>query len=62
MKHRYNVQTFVDAESIEDAIKLAKRTKPHQVYLDENVFKERGYAIKDENKKRMGYEESKGHH
>lgn len=55
MKHRYVVQTYVDAETIEDAIRLAKRMKPHEVYLHADAWKDQGYAIKDQPKTKLGY-------
>jgi len=55
MKHRYIVRTYVEAETIEEAIKLAKRTKPHDVYLDQDVWKDRQYALKYELKPKLGF-------
>ncbi len=37
---KYVVQTLVEAKNAEEAIKLAKRTAPKEVYLEEEVIKE----------------------
>ncbi len=55
MKHRYIIRTFVEAEDPEQALKIAKRTKPHEVYLDSEVFKDRNYVLTQETKKLIGY-------
>lgn len=56
MKFRYMIRTWVEAESIEQAIRIARRTKPHEVIIDSEVWKERGYAIRDNQTKKIGFD------
>lgn len=55
MKHRYIVKTYVEASTPQEAIKLAKQTNPHDVFLDNDVWKEQNWALKESDKKPLGF-------
>lgn len=55
MKHRYIIRTFVEANSPQEALRLAKKTNPHEVYLDNEVWKDKGYALTEDSKTKIGY-------
>lgn len=55
MKHRYNIRTFVEASSPHEALRLAKRTTPMEVFLDNEVWKEQGFALREDEKKQLGF-------
>ena len=55
MKHRYIVRTYVDADSIEKALRLAKKTSPHDAFLDQDVWKEQGWTLKEADNKPLGF-------
>lgn len=55
MKFRFIIRKFIEAENIEQCLKQERRTKVHEVYLDNEVWKNREYALKDEFNKRIGY-------
>jgi hypothetical protein len=55
MKHRYILRTFVEASSPSEALKIAKNIPPHEVYLDNEVWKEQGYALRDSDKPKLGF-------
>jgi hypothetical protein len=55
MKHRYIVRTYVEASTPQEALKLAKITNPHEVNLDQDVWKAKNYALAEEIKKQIGY-------
>jgi hypothetical protein len=57
MKHRYIVTTYVDATSPQEAVRLAKKTNPLEVRLDNDIWKERGYALTEEDKKQLGFKD-----
>ena len=57
IKYRYIVKTFVDAGSPQEAIKIAKQTNPHDVFIDNEVWKMDDFAIKP-NSKKLGYREN----
>lgn len=55
MKFRYIVKTMVDAESITEAIKKAKKIAPQEVFIDDRVFEKRDeYALTDAERKQIG--------
>ena len=58
MKFRFIVRTFVEARTPQEAIKLAKKTNPHEVYIDNEVWKSQDYALKQP-KNRMGFSKRK---
>ena len=57
MKHRYIVSTFVEASSPQEALRLARKTSPHEVYLDNEVWKQQGYALRD-SKTNIGFQQN----
>lgn len=59
MKQRYILRTFVEASSPLEALKLGKKTSPHEVYLDTEVWKEKGYALKESDNKLIGFQAAK---
>lgn len=56
MKHRYILRTFVEASSPQEALKLASKIPPHEVYLDQDVWKEQGYVLRESDKRQLGFE------
>jgi hypothetical protein len=56
MKHRYIVVTYVEASSPVEALKSAKSSSPHEVYLDKEVWKGENWALREEDKKKLGFE------
>lgn len=60
MKFRYVVTTFVEAESIEEAIKKAKRTKPHEVNLHGQWWERQDYRLNDSQRQsNIGFSDKK---
>lgn len=55
MKLRYVVTTFVEAESIEEALRKAKKIKPHEINLHGAWWEKRDYLLTDESKDQIGY-------
>lgn len=55
MKHRYIVRTYVEASTPQEALKLAMKTNPHEVNLDQDVWKDKSWALTEEPKKPIGY-------
>jgi len=53
-KLRYIVRTFVEAENPQKAIKIAKRTNPHEVYIDNEIWKMSDFLL-EESKKNVGF-------
>jgi hypothetical protein len=51
MKHRYIVRTFVEARNPQEAIRLARKTNPHEVYFDTEIWKQQDYALNDKQSK-----------
>ena len=48
MKQRYRLLIHVDAESVGDALKEAKKVAPQEVFLDDKVWEKRNYALTEE--------------
>lgn len=59
MKFRYIVRTFVDASSPQEALRLASKTKPHEVYIDDRHWQNEGYALTAQELKIKGFEHKK---
>lgn len=55
MKHRYIVRTFVEASTPSEAIRLAKKTTPHEAYLDDRYWEKQGFPLTNEESKRIGF-------
>ena len=55
MKLRYIVSTFVEAESIEEALKKAKRIKPHELSVHNSWWEKHNYSSKDEPRSKAGF-------
>lgn len=59
MKLRYIIAYYVDAESIEEALKKAKRMKPHEVYIHNSWWEKNDFKIKEDNIKEIGFKSKK---
>jgi hypothetical protein len=55
MKHRYIVRTYVDAESADEALRLARKVGPQEAYIDDRYWEKQGYPLKDEERKQVGF-------
>jgi len=53
---RFIIRKFIEAESMEKALKAERRTRPHEIYLDNEVWKNRDYALKDRVSGNIGYD------
>jgi hypothetical protein len=47
MKYRYIVRTFVEASNPQEALRLAKKTNPHEAYIDNEMWKLQDFALTD---------------
>jgi hypothetical protein len=56
MKHRYIVRTFVEAKTPQEALRLARKMNPHEVYFDTEIWKMSDYALKEKERK-IGFKE-----
>jgi len=52
---RFIIRKFIEAESMDAALKKERRTRPSEIYLDNEVWKERGYVLKDEVVHKIGF-------
>lgn len=55
MKFRYIVRTFVEASSPQEAIRLAKKIKPHEVFLDDRVWEKREFSLEENKPTQIGF-------
>lgn len=56
---RFIVLKFIEASGMEQALKKERRTRPHEIYLDNEVWKECGYSLTDEEAKKIGFKDAK---
>lgn len=56
---RFIIRKFIEAESMEFALRKERRTRPHEIYLDNEVWKERGFSLTDEEAKKIGFKNGK---
>ncbi len=57
MKFTYIVNTYVEAESAEDALKKYKRIPAHEVGIYDKAWEKQGFEIKDETKTKVGFDQ-----
>lgn len=44
---------------MESALRKERRTRPNEIYLDNEVWKERSYSLTDEEAKKIGFTDAK---
>jgi len=55
---RFIIRKFIDAPNLEVALRKERRTRPHEAYLDNEVWKEKSYSLNDEQSKKIGFKDA----
>ncbi len=55
---RYIIRKFVEAPDTATALKKEKRSKVFEIYLDNEVWKERGFSLKDDLNNKIGFKDN----